>query len=418
MFRLKMLLLLKGIKGVDKYLAKSDILHTLKASQAQAFFATYLSKSFDITNKSCFNIFNYLKKRNVFTESQLEELLLNSNYFNTMPSSFAFSCVKELKFLNNYKLKRFTTKYLEMIKDKRELKIITEMYPEYKDLYAPKILASKDISYILSFKDNSKITMNIIENMQGNLPFADLKKFILNCKMDTVAIFNLLNPYFVTNKKAVLEFILDIYKSLYLYRNDMDDNLFFKVLNSNPNLSIEDKDYMAKQVLAIKWKDTHISWLNNVDCSYNFTYLNKYVESNSFSIDFILNLKVEYYRYLKIALYNKGTKFMHEFLNTILANLNHYNFNLINEIIADLSGNLSSFTLTKTDIFNLLNLGVSGDIITNLFRYYYFSESEKLEIYHIFRSQNRDDLIITWGSFLFNSFNLSNEKNNSLKHLA
>jgi len=132
------------------------------------------------------------------------------------------------------------------------------------------------------------------------------------------------------------------------------------------------------------------------DCSYNFTYLNKYVESNSFSIDFILNLKVEYYRYLKIALYNKGTKFMHEFLNTILANLNHYNFNLINEIIADLSGNLSSFTLTKTDIFNLLNLGVSGDIITNLFRYYYFSESEKLEIYHIFRSQNRDDLIITF----------------------
>lgn len=416
MIILKMQLLLRGVKGVDKYLEKSNVLHTLTSSEAQAFFAAYLNKKFDPTNKSYFKIFTYLKKRNVFSENQVEELLLSSNYFNTMPTTLAFPLLKELKLTTNYKLKKFVSKYIAMINDPYDLKVVSEMYPEFKELYASKIVASHDIEYILSYKKKPKITANIISCMDNTLSFSDMKKYILNCKMDAKSIFKLLNPYFNQDKKAVLDFIFITYQELYLYRNDMDDNIFFNALNNNPNITRDDKDYLAQRVLNIKWKDAHISWLNNVDCFYNFTYLNKIVEASFIDLDFILSLKIEYYRYLRTKLFNRGQEFMDALISTVLSNLNQYNRELINEIIMDCACNLSSFTLNKKEIFSLLMWGADDKVITKIFQDYDFDEFEKIEIFRIFRSLNRDDLIINWGAFLFNNINI--KEDTSIRRLA
>lgn len=428
MFILKYLLEHGGVKRVDAFIHKFyDLYDNLSDAKQKKFIESYLKHDFDSTNPFKFAILHYVKEI-CDGKEQMDKLLLDSNYFRTMPNEFVSDTINAV-LVNNLEdeLKDFFQSLFPRISEIRELFKVPLALVNYNiNTLIDSILAFKNISLIIIklYDLNSRQRLELFQKMGDYFTIPELKDF---CKRDNELDVDYLGTIFAKALRdqqsevidAILEVVLEKQKSkafvtkmkgkdkkdfkffVNFVKKTSDPYYFYKAfarhVEEDEHFSLEDKE-----AIALKIKD-----LNDVYLMYSWVIYTK-CEVNHILIDELLNRE-------EISLLPLFFSLSEEDLMPVLAKFSKFDKKRIDSFITELACSVNKDNIDRVDciLTALLNPRVSisrEDCIcfmgagSRYFGYFInlfsFTDEERKEILNRLEMNQLYDFIAVYGAYL------------------
>lgn len=420
MFKLKLLLLTKGIYGVNEFLDKNPrYLERLNENQFNEFVRLYFDIPFVLDNNDVLHIFDFIWNYDNFDE----EILLQSKYFQTITGGSILIALNSLSDCEFYVDK--LAKYLIYKLDAKQLlnysiADLTHLIFYFSNMgLEEKLLECKNIDIVSAISNEIDYDFEVLFNKKiiSKLSLTEFREYCLKGNIRVLDIFKYLELHLKKNREVALDALFDIFMNRkkvveYAISETPIINDFFKKIAELEMFEEQDKEYLAFKLLASKNYDKMLEWLYYIDCPINYQMIDELVQRG-----YIINLikSVHEKKYLeysikKILEQNAMDQNFSFVLNMFLSNNNPISKEELNRILNILFSLKQDFSITKQNAIKLMKKGV--DIFPILIERYLLNAEEREEILVSLKEANRFDLCTIYGSYLLsgNNSQLLNEQ--------
>jgi len=391
-------------------------LRGLESSELEKFIKLYLNHAFDAKKTNPFLIFQYLEigYLSIFTKD-INKILIESKYFNSMPSNFVLDALIELwDIIDNPEIiyEDFIKFLITKINDpkvllEKELGDLSLLFDVYSGLgLEEKLLELNDMQLVSSILDDLEYSeaANFLKIISKNISKDEFKSLCLDwgVKGPIEVIFDIIFSYSYETHEEQLDYLFDIMTKNKI-KEEYSDNkkvvsFFERCLREikDRKFKEEDKNYLAKKLIASKNYAKMLEWVSNIDC-----------EANKGIIDVLIGNITEF-----ILLYFISEKYIPYALTKILEQgrtnnmgvptrdaifYGEYNIERLNLILDSLYDIEPNIKFSKDITIKLLKRGVNK--FASLIFNYDLSYLEKMEIFDSL-TEIKSDWLIVYGSYL------------------
>lgn len=436
---LKVLLKMGHTKMVKFFLNVTDIsyLDKLKKPKLKEFIELYLQKDFR-NKKDGLEIVNYLKKafeRKVFSASELDQLLVQAKYFETMPNDMVELLIKKFEFCSGIPAKdipNFVSKMTSRINDSKILIELMVSYCYVDFTLAKRMLVNTgDIDTLIKAERyggnaHDKIALGL-ELIQSGL--YSLKQFERYCQETNPSIYFIVDwigEYYTleqdeNNKKKILDLLISLAT---VEENFLqDDNRIFDLRNNkkivgydyymrelanNEKYSEEIKSALIKKMMEAKNYKLMCSWLNFVVAKDNKMLVEELMTYSPNIVALVLNsLSGDLLDYALGILGQKDRAFIDQVMVAIIEYSNCFSVSKLDKIVEVLTYIRPDYRFQKQ--FGIMLVNKRSRYTLAIFRMYNFTQEEREKIYISFKDNGMDECCTIYGAYL-----MSGDKNKLL----
>ncbi len=426
MLNLSVLMKFDSILKAEKLLGNNNyrLLKKLNEKQFKAFFTWYLEHEYNITTKFpmfSFSLINTAEEKMEIDE--IEELVMNSKYFETIPLDRIIYFLRCGSFLKIVDLDHFTflkTFFTSKIKD---YDILIELINGKRNIDYDYVFRSlveiKDIEKLIEYnnilfnlEDRRKLIKVMIDSCYYTLE--DFQNFIFNTILYIKDIVNILvelyNKENVYDKNEILDMFIfetDIispgYQESKYSLRDIRYSYAYEITR-NGNISLEMKNDIAKRLLEEKNYDFIYEWfLNNIDCDYNYKIIDTMMLEDEGMVKKVLaSVSNKYIEYALTKLLDRDRSFIRYVIEYICRDydiIGQFEVERIDKILEFIYYRYYDFKISKISAINLIKLG--SKYISKFMSEYEFSEEERKDISDFYSWTGGDlDFQIVYGKYL------------------
>lgn len=426
---LRLLFKIKNVKIINFYeKVLGCFSRKLTDEEVKEFIKLYLNLNYT-KEKYGFAIIDYLNAaydREVFSDEELDELLLNSRYFKTLPDELVCKFMKKFGFcsvIQGSMVPRFISFMTSRVVDVKELIDLINSTSIVDFSTAKQMLINqRDINVLIEAErkvgfvaDKLALGEDIIKS--GLYSFADFIKYCEYVNPSIDYLIEWLREYYnLTEDKRLKNQILD--KLLrFAVSEDVFPNPDNRIINLKHHKKIEGYDYytyeierngkfseemktaLIKKITRSHDKRLMWAWLSYVKAQDNKIMIDRLLECSSDTIVLTLScLKSEDFEYaLKTLIERNGRK-----IDLVLAKLEEYidsfTTEKIDEVITILINIKPDYQVSRQLAIELIKMHSRYTLA--LFRMFDFTTEEREAIYETYKSQGAEDSCAIYGAYL------------------
>ena len=397
-----------GVSKASEYLQKNLTLGKIRNGELEQFINYYLSFNFEINNKYPFVILYLINDSEYLKHSDV----INTNYFNTMPSSFAFQFLKN----HQHGIDKDFVNYLISKLDEDDIKhisceLVFGAYSSLRECHLPALITKLkehhniDNFYLL-YCELKKMRMDFIALLINDYSEEDIKSFAL--KFDRfneieVLIYQLIDA---SRVREALNIIIELsnknekkeQSALDFCLDAVDKKKVFVAFAENANE--EGKEYITRVEEEIINTDNYelmYYWFITEDGANNKKYemLDKFINKGVYLGKLLLTLQPKYKKYLidKSSELNK----LNILINDLLANISNNTITEIDKVLELILSIKPDYKLSKCASITLL--GYNTKHYRLLLNNYEYTQEERLQLLENLNLNGNYNLIAIYGSY-------------------
>lgn len=437
---LKVLLKIGHTKMVKFFLNVRDIsyLDKLKKPKLKEFIELYLQKDFR-AKKDGLEIVNYIKKayeRKAFSESELDQLLVQAKYFETMPDDMVELLIKKFEFCSGIPAKdipNFVSKLTSRINDSKVLMELMVGYCYVDFTLAKRMLVNTgDIDTVIKAERyggaaaRDKIALGLELIQSGLYSLKQFERYCQEANPSINFIVDWIREYYIleqdeNNKNRILDLLISLAtveenfpqadNKIFDLRNNkkiVGYDYYMRALANNEKYDEEIKSALIKKMIETKNYKLMCSWLNFVEAKDNKLLVEELMGYGANVGALTLNsLRGDLLDYALGILGQKDRVFIDQVMAAIINYSNCFSVSKLDKIVEFLTFIRPDYRFQKEFMIMLVNKRSRYTLA--IFRMYDFTQEEREAIYTSFKDSGMDDCCTIYGAYL-----MSGDKNKLL----
>ncbi len=412
-----------GTKGLNIFFTSQSLMK-LEVSEVRDFIKLYLNKPY-VNNNDIIDYLNIALNKKAFTAAELDELLVNSKFFNTMPESDIYSFLKRFGFLLKIatsNLPKFITKCTRRLHNLDQIINLINTSSAINIEAAKQIIVSSgNIETII--RCENKITRESdrlgLGSAMINSDMYALEEFKAYCIGTDASVFSIADwiADYINSKKSpkernsALDLLIEFANTEEEYPKE--DNKLIDIkrkqkytgyryyaynISINPKYTPEINRIILKKLLHQKNYKFLCACLSFIDDTLNHEIINSLLACDSDTIITLLScVSDKDLLYTLNTLLKKDASVLDEVMSKLCQNARFFPVGRI-DIILDVLFNNSSYRFKREDTILLIECGSKYTL--DFFRNYDYQPEERKRILDFYKDNNMVDYCTLYGDFL------------------